>query len=537
MSDTDDSDGPSHNLLAELHTSLHACSVETVDDRLFLCGLYELNEEEQVRNGKLVVCDTLATLQRIEEQQEQQELGVTNDTSRSSRSPLSSSSTPAIVTCGSVQTDGGVLDCKVTNYVAAAALSTGRLDLYDIRADPDNGSSGSGSGSANGDSDHSGCDIDVGVVHLGGVSSPDSGLFLSLDWSCGASGYHPHSSGGAGAECNYRQNHIAVSTQASEILIYDASVFDSAGSGSGTTAPIHTITNAHNLYGENVPVWIVAYDPLSGGRRLATGGDDCALRLWDVRIPAAAACTGVGVVSGGTSGGSTQGVPGPGVGTNVFNGPTDNDGDDGVDGSSAECSSTCTATNKKSHTAGVTSAQWHPHTEHLLVTGSYDGVARLWDARMLTRCLWEADVEGGIWRAKWWWAGGLRSATPDASSSSSSSSPGSSSNSNSSNSSASTSSHLALACMHGGCNVFNVPHASEGQGQGLLGASPFRVGKHYRESLPEQTQGHLAYGLALLQAPAHSGSGSSKGSSSGKWLAASCSFYDDIVQLWSVPAS
>ena len=62
-----DSDSPTHTLLAELHTDLHACCVETVDDRLFLCGLYELNEEEQVRNGQLVVCDTLATLERIGE--------------------------------------------------------------------------------------------------------------------------------------------------------------------------------------------------------------------------------------------------------------------------------------------------------------------------------------------------------------------------------------------------------------------------------------------------------------------------------------
>ncbi|XP_028027962.1 diphthine methyltransferase isoform X1 [Bombyx mandarina] len=55
----------------------------------------------------------------------------------------------------------------------------------------------------------------------------------------------------------------------------------------------------------------------------------------------------------------------------------------------------------KSHEAGVTSIRSNVDVEHQLLTGSYDEKVRLWDARKMKSCISETCVNGGVWRLKW----------------------------------------------------------------------------------------------------------------------------------------
>ncbi|KAK2587407.1 hypothetical protein KPH14_003121 [Odynerus spinipes] len=53
------------------------------------------------------------------------------------------------------------------------------------------------------------------------------------------------------------------------------------------------------------------------------------------------------------------------------------------------------------HGAGVTSIHSNADKEHVLASGSYDEVLRLWDTRNLKRPISETNLAGGIWRLKW----------------------------------------------------------------------------------------------------------------------------------------
>ena len=60
-----------------------------------------------------------------------------------------------------------------------------------------------------------------------------------------------------------------------------------------------------------------------------------------------------------------------------------------------------TASNRRSHGAGVCCISPSKRHEHLVATGSYDGKARLWDARQMRAPVTELDCGGGVWRLKW----------------------------------------------------------------------------------------------------------------------------------------
>ncbi len=300
----DDDETAGHTPIAVLRTDLHACSVEAIDSSSFLCGLYELDEAEQKRNGRLIVCDLDATFCSLDEADE-----LADDL-------------PKIVTSGSVETDGGVLDCKVTGNTAAAALSTGRLDIFAISKEMNQETS---------------C-VDYTLDLKLSRTSTEDGLFLSLDWSSGARGYYPQYS--SIDDSAFPTHHIAVSTQTGSVKIYDLN--DTSGSHA-----LVSMSDAHSIYGENVPAWIVAYDPFSGGTRLASGGDDCCLHIWDIRT-GCSATTLRGTASDGT------------VDSSVFL----NSADEGSFSEESEPSGTVVMSNKRSHTAGVTSAQWNPFIEH-----------------------------------------------------------------------------------------------------------------------------------------------------------------------------
>jgi diphthamide biosynthesis protein 7 len=106
---------------------------------------------------------------------------------------------------------------------------------------------------------------------------------------------------------------------------------------------------AHALAGVPIEVWMAAADPHCG-HTVWSGGDDGALRGWDLRAPCGA--------------------------------PT----------------FACTA----EHGAGVCSIRWHPRRPHLVATGSYDEALRLWDDRAVRRGpLGALECGGGVWRLKW----------------------------------------------------------------------------------------------------------------------------------------
>lgn len=178
------------------------------------------------------------------------------------------------------------------------ATATGELQLYRL-IDTQEGS----------------CALEVlSSLELG----PDR-LALSLDWSTGrgdSSGMHVVSS-------------------------------DSAGCVNVLSVGEAGLTAVSQWKAHDFEAWISAFSYWDT-QLLYSGGDDCKLKGWDLRI-----------------------------------GP-----------------STPTFTSKR-HTMGVCSIHSNPHREHILATGSYDEQVLLWDGRSLRQPLNESPLGGGVWRLKW----------------------------------------------------------------------------------------------------------------------------------------
>ena len=106
---------------------------------------------------------------------------------------------------------------------------------------------------------------------------------------------------------------------------------------------------------------------------------------------------------------------------------------------------------------------------------------------------------------------------------------------------------VGLACMHSGSRLYEFEKRNSEYAAAAL------IGGHYEASMGGQTRGHLAYGIAVMQAPFRplGGSDKEKGGNYGtkkntskaknrntnRWVCASCSFYDDLVSLWSLNPS
>lgn len=118
--------------------------------------------------------------------------------------------------------------------------------------------------------------------------------------------------------------------------------------------------DAHTLFGCPSEVWTCCFAATAttgqsalsndGTNVVISGGDDCTMKLWDVR--------------------SCSGVPMAKVGNAEFE-------------------------------AGVTAVSYHPTLEQMFAVGSYDEVVRFYDVRNLKDPLGRVDVGGGVWRIRW----------------------------------------------------------------------------------------------------------------------------------------
>jgi diphthamide biosynthesis protein 7 len=63
----------------------------------------------------------------------------------------------------------------------------------------------------------------------------------------------------------------------------------------------------------------------------------------------------------------------------------------------------CLFSDRKAHSAGVCTISPHPLSPHLIATGSYDEKVRVWDERVTSKPLLigEYDTGGGNWRLRW----------------------------------------------------------------------------------------------------------------------------------------
>ncbi|PFH36425.1 WD domain, G-beta repeat-containing protein [Besnoitia besnoiti] len=120
---------------------------------------------------------------------------------------------------------------------------------------------------------------------------------------------------------------------------------------------VHRSWKAHDA-----ETWCVVFDPHSEGDILATGADDCMVRLWDLRS-----------------------------GTSAMSGCSQDEDE----------SSFLLAENKRSHTMGVTAIAFSPYDSNLVLTGSYDEKIRVFDRRQLHYPVNSFSVSGGVWRLKW----------------------------------------------------------------------------------------------------------------------------------------
>ncbi|XP_068590379.1 diphthine methyltransferase [Cebidichthys violaceus] len=183
--------------------------------------------------------------------------------------------------------------------VLGMAAATGELQLYTL-SDSQEG----------GHRLHPLCCVEVGAERLA----------LSLDWSTG----RMDSSSDVRVVCS-----------------------DSAGCVSVLSLAEGALTALSQWKAHNFEAWISAFSYWDT-QLVYSGGDDCKLKGWDLRV-----------------------------------GPS------------------CPTFTSKRHSMGVCSIHSNPHREHILATGSYDEQVLLWDGRNMRHPLSESPVGGGVWRLKW----------------------------------------------------------------------------------------------------------------------------------------
>jgi len=148
--------------------------------------------------------------------------------------------------------------------------------------------------------------------------------------------------------------------------------------------------------------------------------------------------------------------------------------------------------NRCAHEAGVTALACDPFREHHLATGSYDERVRSFDLRLCGRgpCAETEKLGDGAYHLAWHPC--LRGL-------------------------------LAVAAMRSGLPLLGTAEAADGED---CGPEVVRELGRYAANAAEGRHGSLAYGVSWQAVPFDS-----------RWLAASASFYDKTIQIWSVPGS
>jgi len=136
----------------------------------------------------------------------------------------------------------------------------------------------------------------------------------------------------------------------------------------------------------------------------------------------------------------------------------------------------------------VTTIQSHPHIEHIIAVGSYDGGVSLFDDRKPLVSLAQANVGGGAWRVKW-------------------------------HPSSERKNDILVACMHDGFKVLRFDISGATQTAGVNWGMVKRFDEH--ES--------LAYGADWCYTELPVWQDKVRESDT---LVATCSFYDHRLHLW-----
>ena len=125
-----------------------------------------------------------------------------------------------------------------------------------------------------------------------------------------------------------------------------STVVASFTSGSLAVIDVDTLKVTSEWKGHDFDAWIVAKD-LWCPSLIYSGGDDCRLKAWDLRIPETAVHT------------------------------------------------------SKAHSMGVCSIQSNKKKEYIMATGSYDEHILIWDTRNRRSPIADIETGGGVWRIKW----------------------------------------------------------------------------------------------------------------------------------------
>ncbi|KAI8913796.1 WD40-repeat-containing domain protein [Powellomyces hirtus] len=155
------------------------------------------------------------------------------------------------------------------------------------------------------------------------------------------------------AECsNGKEDVLSLSLDWSNRLTANSSdpqivISESDGSIARMSMADGALRRIDEWHAHEFEAWIAAFNYWNTDI-IYTGGDDCTLKVWDMRLDP----------------------------------------------------HTASSTSRR-HEAGVCSIQSHPHKEHIIATGSYDERVLIWDTRKMRAPVTEYHTGGGVWRLKW----------------------------------------------------------------------------------------------------------------------------------------